>query len=442
MSLARVVTSVVVLVVSTFTLPVAGAQGIDGATSRRPFRGLFAGDDAAPTDRSAMTLAISALGEYNNPQDVHVDGLEVSDRSGIDPGIQASVTYRRPRPRFQFAWAADAHARRGPVATGPFTGETMVTLSARLTRRASMHVGQRLAYVPQTLFGAAPRFQNVSDGIDEIAVMPVHRVTAESLAHADSTAGFTYEFSEASALTLEYGHQRAMNLEAGSSVAVGNRVAARLTRRIRRSISTRLGYGVHVGAYDVDGARQQVRTHDLDIGVDYGRTISLTRRTRFTFATGTAIIGGDGRAAEAPRNRTAMRATGTAALVRDLGRTWTTRVSYDRGVQLSDRIAAVALTDTAGVSVNGLLGRRVAAAASTAFTTGQLRPGAEGDSYESLTALAQLHVALTRRWALFVDYSLYAYRFVTTAQLPVSLPSERNHSSARAGVTWRAPVRH
>ena len=72
------------------------------------------------------------------------------------------------------------------------------------------------------------------------------------------------------------------------------------------------------------GPDEATRLHSFDVGIDFHKALSLSRRTTLSFGTGTTAF--------ADVNGTHIYATGNATLTRELGRTWFATAAYNRDV--------------------------------------------------------------------------------------------------------------
>jgi hypothetical protein len=78
--------------------------------------------------------------------------------------------------------------------------------------------------------------------------------------------------------------------------------------------------------------------HNVQAGINYGRPLSISRRTSFSFSTGSAIAVRDDLSNPDAAPATTARLTGNASLTHELGRTWTARATYRRGLTLPRRL--------------------------------------------------------------------------------------------------------
>ena len=144
------------------------------------------------------------------------------------------------------------------------------------------------------------------------------------------------------------------------------------------------------------------RTQNLIIGVDYRKPLSRSRRTFLQFNTGSVItnqVEPDQVATDQGDERH-IRATGSAMLVHQMGRTWSTRAQYRRQVGYLEGFARPVFSDTANFAVGGLLTRRADLFVNVNYITGTSvvrRDSPRFDSYSGFGAgAARVHPKLGR----------------------------------------------
>ena len=129
-------------------------------------------------------------------------------------------------------------------------------------------------------------------------------------------------------------------------------------------------------------------------GVNYSRALSFSRRTTFSFGTGSAIVASERLQLDGAEPRTQVPSAGERDLAHELGRTWTAQLGYARGP--SCRAMAVDelySTDGLTAAINGLVTRRFSLSAPATWALSSLdRPGqnrhngAVGDGAAALCA--------------------------------------------------------
>jgi predicted porin len=199
--------------------------------------------------------------------------------------------------------------------------------------------------------------------------------------------------------------------------------------RLSRYSSFRAGYGLN--SYRMENGVPTQRYHDFDFGIDYNRPLSLSgRRTRFTVAPGFALVSnGSG---------LQLRLAGSATLDHEIGRTWTARALYSRGVRFVEGADTEVLANTAQAGVNGLIGRRLRLSVEGHMILSDDEENAR--DYRTTASSARLSYALSRRMSAYVQYIYYNYRFGEAVALPVTQSGRTSRQGVRVGITLWTPV--
>lgn len=172
-----------------------------------------------------------------------------------------------------------------------------------------------------------------------------------------------------------------------------------LRHNLTRDLGVHFGYGRE--DYRVRREDRQFTREYLDIGVDYGREISIARRTMVRFATMTGMV----REGEGPRR---FRFEGFVSMVKDFNRSWHAELTAQRRTEFLPGFFEPMFSDTATLMFGGLLAPRLQWAA--AAGGGKGRVGLDGDgTFTTATAASRISVGLTRRLGTFVHYSYFYY---------------------------------
>jgi len=167
-----------------------------------------------------------------------------------------------------------------------------------------------------------------------------------------------------------------------------------------KGLSARAGYS-YGGQRDqsANGARGARESHPrIDAGIDYSRALSFARRTRLSFATGTAGT------QDRSEHRTIYHFVGSARLEREFGRTWNAALIFARDARYIEQVDEPLFRDSLGVIVSGSLNRRTEVKSSFGATSG--RVGASGGtSFDTYFASTQLSIALSRTLGFGADYA-------------------------------------
>jgi hypothetical protein len=213
-------------------------------------------------------------------------------------------------------------------------------------------------------------------------------------------------------------------------------VNLRHSRPVSRNASLQLGYGLRVSDRR-RGTGEPQMMHNVDAGINYGRAISFSRRTSFSFGTGSAVTVSERSALPDGDPRTRIRLTGNAALRHEIGRTWSAQITYSRGFRTQDGFDGLYFTDAINAGIGGLITRRLSFAAAAAWADSSIdnRGGHRGQS-----ASAQLHYALTSFAALYARYAYYHYRYTDNVPLDPRVPRRVDRHGVRIGVTASVPL--
>jgi hypothetical protein len=168
----------------------------------------------------------------------------------------------------------------------------------------------------------------------------------------------------------------------------------------------------------------------IDAGLDYGNSLSFARRMSLSFSTSTSIVRIEG--------ANHFRLDGSVRLMRSFARTWSAAVSYDRGTEFIPGFGQPFLSDAAEASIGGSITPRTRWSANAGYSYGQIGYTSSA-SFGALVADSTLEFALTRRLAVFGDYSFYRYRIPVESTVIPLLPLFRRHA-ATVGLTMWLPV--
>lgn len=243
----------------------------------------------------------------------------------------------------------------------------------------------------------------------------------------------THQLSKRSTIGLSY--DRYLSDGAGGSGEGLNRQTGslRFTRSLTRRLGLRLGYGYTDATYASQS--QQYGNHNFDTGVDYSRDFSLTRRTKFAFATGGTAVSQAG--------NTRYDVTGNASLTREIGRTWSAAANYQRGVGFIESLREPAFYNSISAGLDGLINRRVSfhsAIGATVGTVGVSSAARDNGGFDAWSGSAGVSTALTRHLSLGVNYTYYRYAFDSATLIDTDLLTHVGRHSVVASLSAWAPV--
>ena len=378
----------------------------------RAYRGLF-----GPDERNAAEV-LSVTGQMGTGYET---GLLV-DRHPIDGSVgnagffksesvfslfAGGISYLNHTDRLDFTAgfqsAARDYSRFAMISSHLASSE----LTMRLGRGTTVTGFGRASYQPwgNTIYSAAltdPAFGQVVSPIREVAVLNGSYWTystggsiAQQLSRRSTvSANYTYDVANFTGLTGNF-EQHAAGL--------------RYTHGLTRNLGWHVGYSYTNVRFG--GQPTAYRSRGLDAGLDFNRSLSLTRRTQVGFSSGFSALDSN---VTLPLDRqgTQYGVTGAAWLNREISRTWNAVVSYNRNVAFFESLRIPYFYDSLSVGIGGLMSRRVGLRSTAGATYGDVGRNTElRPSNRFVTGVADttLTIALTRHTAVGVQYAYLFY---------------------------------
>jgi hypothetical protein len=411
----------------------------------RPFRGLF-GSGQRPESTRSLVLSGSLYGGWDSSVLADQPGSTIDTRGdsteGVLGGGMLGLVFHKRGRHVEFGATADASTRYYPeqrdLTSGAYTGG--VGMNIELTRRMRLSLGQTVAYQP---FYQLSLFPSVGDPI--LGGLPVpsnldYAVSRSSGWLYDSSVALERQLSRRANLSIFYRRNASdfdiSDVSGTPAFDVSYQHAGfRFTRDIARGLGVRFGYAYRNGNFansDLE-ADDTAEAHEIDVGVNYARQLSFSRRTTFSFSTGSTLFEVQG-----SRNFTIV---GDAALRHQFGRNWLSSIAYNRSVGFITNFSGPVLSDAATVRLDGLFGQRVMLSLQGGLTAGLAGYGADEEDLSRFTTYggsATLQYAFTANIASFVQYAYFYYDFPRGALLPVGGEFDRN--SVRVGLSVSVPL--
>jgi hypothetical protein len=424
------------VLVGTLVLGATGSASAQAVRSDRPFRGLFGADGGK---ERGQTLAVdwSLLTSYDTDMlaetDISADSAVVA--SGVHGGATGGATYTARGQHVSFSANGTAGSRYYPDGRAPsaFHAGAGLGFASDLGRRTKIDATQSFAYEPYhgiNFMGAAAPAEDAPVAAGE----QTSQIGLRSLSSfgLDGRVGLTRTLGPVSSIRADYSH-RSVRFSGGDETSTWRLANVTFLRSFTRHVGLRAGYGYGVGRDTGDAVRPPIVNHNLDLGIDYNRQLSFSRRTQVNFSSGsTAVVDSEA---------TKVRLIGTVGLTQEIGRTWRASLNYNRGAQYLPGFGEMLFADTAHLRIGGLVSRRVEASATAGVTSGTLGlENAAGSSYWSATAGADLRVAMSRTLSFFAEYSYYRYGFDTGVQVPFGLPPQLDRQAIQIGISGRLPL--
>lgn len=410
----------------------ADAQ-ILGRDSDRPSRGLF-GPDNRPKSQSLTFGASLGLGRTRTTFDVPPSDPAIASDSSWSKFNAGSgnLSYTLDRQRFGVNSSLVVSGRRAEDGTtrSATDGTVEAVFNTPFSRRTSLSGNMSAGYRPVSVMTVFPSvFETDPSGL------PLdYQLTGEVDHYATGLASLslTHALSRRSSVNAlaELTHAWASATRAGQQTFAGG---AGYSYAWGKGVSLRLGYVTRIGDYSRLGAdgKTRSRTDTIDAGVNYGRAISITRRTRLTFGTGTTAIS-DGRSKR-------YDITGDAALTYEVGRSWGASLIYARRAGFIETLAAPSFYDDVSGSFGGLFTRRISLQMQGGAARGTVGV-TSGNKYWIYRGALGVGVALSRALSLQFDYLNYRYRFDDAQFLPITTNPRINRQTAQVTLQLWAPI--
>jgi hypothetical protein len=438
------------LIVTCVTAAPVSAQGSD---VRRPFRGLFGAPSSSENPHSLVATA-SVYAAYDENVYEGLTGRRIGSpwfqKSGTYQGANAGLNYSfdKDGERFDFGLRTGAqvnyfrHEERSDVLPA-YQGSA--DFGARLTRSLSLSVRQNVAYSSVYASTLAPRVDDdfgaelgVADDLDlglfqQKAVHSATRVNLSQTIGRYSSLGVSYHLRTRKSLETEV-EDSPLREYTSQTATAGFQYAKPLTR----SATLRLGYGIRWSDRKRVAGEPDIM-HNIDAGVDYSRALSFSRRTSFSFGTGSAITVSDEVPATDGNRRVRAWLLGNAALVHEIGRTWTAALTYSRGFRTREGFDQLYFTDALTASVGGLVTRRLQLGGAVTWAESSIESGASRQ-HSNRSAVAQATYGITSFLAAYASYVYVKYRFDEGILLDERFPRQLDRQGVRVGLTTSVPL--
>ncbi len=410
----------------------------------RPYRGLFGGGIGETEQLLTMNASVGAGYDDNvlagsSGGVGSLGNLGAGDprqgRAGGFGQFGGSLEYSLNRTRVSFgaslASSSRYYATLPTKFVGTYSGSVGSSLQvAKATRLQASQSVSRQPFLSLGLFPAA-----IEPGLGDPALANLDLgIQRDDYVNYGTSVELSQQISRRGSVSANYGRYTSDFAGTARDLtrwSAGGRFSLGLTR----GLGVHLGYGYTTGEYPSIGGGRSVQGRNIDAGVDFNRALSFSRRTTLSFSTGSSAI--------ADRGRTYYRVIGNARLNREIGRTWNASLAYDRGVGFIETFGDPFFSDSATLSVGGMINRRVRFHSGASTSVGDVGlSGAGGNGFNTYTGSSGVNLGLTRSFGLALDYAYYHYSFKTGALLPLGLPRDMNRQSLTASLSLWAPLVH
>lgn len=435
-SFVSVVAGVVCLLAGT-----AAEAQVLAAPAQRPSQGLFG---RGTRGDQTLDLTVSAVGGYDdNLLSTESIGLVNSppEKSGLYEGLTGRLAYMKTFRDSAFGAAARSSLHYYP-SLNEIVGQQHTATAGLLVQRqhGRISVTQTFGLFPLYSVAAIPGlFSPELTDLPPVLTEDVAVVRSEARNFATS-ASFTQLLSARLAFTASarientnYVEQKIHQRE--------DRAAGHLVYHLTRDFGVVAGYEYQRGVYTLAGrSREAAHVHNFDVGIDFNRALSLSRRTTVGVSTGSVSLQGD-------HGRREHKLRGSARLNHEIGRTWQATAALYRGVSFIEGFRYPFLATTLSANIAGDLSRRMGLTFGGSYWTGQNESGGHhggtglaAGRNESYSATTRLRIAVSRSMALSTQYIFSHYRFASAPSLIVGFPDWTDRQSVRVGLDLQLPL--
>jgi hypothetical protein len=415
---------------------VAQAQGLFGGPLSETGRG----------QRFNVTFMVSQAYDTEIPAELRAR-LPQNDPQlgGFSTMLGTSAEYTNTGRRGQIVGSGQTSFRysRQLAEVAPVSHSGAIGARVNLSRTASVEANQTVAYSPSYLYQLFPGVTPPGLG-EAVAAAPEFRV--------DQTDSYNYGTTGTLAVGSERGNRFTASADYQHTEYRGDIVTrpnlttygrrAGYSRGVGRNVTVSTEYEYRTGQFEFGDAKE----HRVNIGADYSRALSSTRRATFRIRLSPSFMDipeDDPDALVTGRVRR-LQADGTAEF--QLHRAWQTGASYRRNTEYTPAFLEPVLTDSISAQVTGLITRRLDVTASTGYARvgsalnrgdTPLEPESQLDTY---VVTVKLRYAMSRRLALYTEYLYYVYELRGETLLAPDLPPTFEQSGIRVGLVFALPL--
>lgn len=421
------------------SLPAAASLSAQSVVPR-PNAAVFEGAAVNPSKHDALYMTLSASAD-------HDDSAATTSLSNAGTPKQAGALTTLG-PRLVYGWggkhlrvdASAGSALRYSSTSQSFAGNTHYGgfgVSGG-TKRTRVSFGHSLSYSPAYLFGLLPP---ASSGVNDAAAAGQSGLSGQRALSADSELRVEQSLSRRARISALGGYwTQGLTNGVPHSTTRGYTAGGRFLFDLARDATLHAGYVHREGDASSLPAGRKTIVHDVDLGIDYHRALSLSRRTHASFGVASSMVNTP-RAPAASTQTLIYRLGGTATLSHDMRRTWRLQADYRRGVEILPAVAGPVFADGITISLGGFFTRRSDFESSAGYTRGSVgATSGASNRLQTYAATARVRHALGRRWALFGEYLHYGYGVGANVAVVGTMAPALDRNSARAGVTLWFPL--
>jgi hypothetical protein len=421
--------------VCALVLALASAGPASAQRATGPFEGLFGGDhdSGRVTEPPSQTLDLhgAIFGAYESdsaPTSADTSSLLAPSlqTNTVSEGVNGTVAYshRSDRVRFQMNGGSGLFNYNQNLNPAQAMYNAGAALAANLGPKTVFGVTGSFAYSP---FYQVASFLNGSP--DAGLLPPGYQLAAisERNTTSDATISLTSNYSRRSSISASVTGRDWHFLDASSNDVTSWGARADFQHRVTRALGFHLGYGQERPQYAVE-SEPAVLLQTIDVGLDYGDTLSFARRTALSFSTSTGATRFNG--------DTHYRLNGNASLTRGFGRTWSAWLGYVRSTDFLAGFRVPLFSDAANLGFGGQLASRLKWSSSGALVRSTVGFSSPSDVFLTYTATSKLDLAMTRSLGLYTQYAYYWYQVPNGSSALPLLPTFGRQSLTAGFSVW------
>jgi hypothetical protein len=311
-------------------------------------------------------------------------------------------------------------------------------LSARLPKRATLEINQTAAYSPSYLYQLFPAVVPANPG-DAIPAAPDYDV--------DNSESYIY----GTTMTLAHGSNRGSRISAAGEFQRTNFVhqsearsdltiyglQGRFSHGVARNAGVSVEYRYRTGEFGYAGPTTE---HGVNVGLEYSRPLSVSRRAVFRFNVGSSTLEipeSDARALVKGRQNQLL-----AALELDYQflRTWQARTHLRRRFEYVAALGEPVLVDGVSIGVEGMVSRRANLSVAASYASGESTLNWNAVTFDTYAGEVTLTHGVGSALAAYASYLCYFYDSTQNTSLTPALPSVLERSGVRVGLMLWVPA--
>jgi hypothetical protein len=420
----------------------------------RPYRGLFGGGPATDPNRARTELTFTGSLLLGHDTWLSPGG----SGGGIDPGrerqsgrtFSGEAAVRYYHGRAQRSVSIDGRTLTlgySGIGVDPtINGHVAINAQTNLGSVGQLRATQSFAYEPTLVLGGTG--STLGDGgtaLDPGATIPVvSAVTSGYLEQrswsSNSSASLERRWTPRHMTQVNGGYMRATFLdELGYDTRSVRADGSHMWQFARTSSIRGLYSFVESNSDAAAGLTTTMTNQRVEGSFAYSRRLSPTRHMSFSVGVGGTHVTTLNAEDRSPLDYWMPSGAGSFAI--DLGRSWAASSNYTRTVSVLQGVSLTSFaTDSANVSVSGLINTRIETSISATYSNGQAGGSNTQGRFENYTGSVQLRYAISRCCATAINYDYYVYNFEDVADLSAGFLSNFDRQAIRVGFTLWLPL--